>query len=43
MPVGVGRTFAQEAARVTTVCHSPPETSKWNEIEQRLFSFITQN
>ncbi|MBK1649866.1 ISAzo13-like element transposase-related protein, partial [Rhabdochromatium marinum] len=26
-----------------TVCHFPPGTSKWNKIEHRLFSFITQN
>ena len=26
-----------------TVCHLPPGTSKWNTIEHRLFSFITQN
>ena len=26
-----------------TVCHFPPETSKWNKIEHRLFSFISQN
>jgi len=25
------------------VCHFPPGTSKWNQIEHRLFSFITQN
>ena len=25
------------------VCHFPPGTSKWNRIEHRLFSFITQN
>jgi hypothetical protein len=25
------------------VCHLPPGTSKWNKIEHRLFSFITQN
>jgi hypothetical protein len=25
-----------------TVCHLPPGTSKWNKIEHRLFSFITQ-
>lgn len=25
------------------VCHLPPGTSKWNQIEHRLFSFITQN
>ena len=26
-----------------TVCHLPPGASKWNKIEHRLFSFITQN
>lgn len=26
-----------------TVCHFPPGTSKWNKIEHKLFSFITQN
>lgn len=26
-----------------TTCHFPPGTSKWNKIEHRLFSFITQN
>lgn len=25
------------------VCHFPPGTSKWNRIEHRLFSFISQN
>lgn len=25
------------------VCHFPPGTSKWNKVEHRLFSFITQN
>jgi hypothetical protein len=25
------------------VCHFPPGTSKWNKIEHRLFSHITQN
>jgi Rhodopirellula transposase DDE domain len=25
------------------VCHFPPGTSKWNKIEHRLFSFITEN
>ena len=37
----------QELANVSgltlTVCHFPPGTSKWNKIEHRLFSFITQN
>ena len=26
-----------------SVCHLPPGTSKWNRIEHRLFSFISQN
>lgn len=26
-----------------SVCHYPPGTSKWNKIEHRLFSFISQN
>ncbi len=26
-----------------SVCHFPPGTSKWNKIEHRLFSFISQN
>ena len=25
------------------VCHFPPGTSKWNKIEHRLFSYISQN
>jgi transposase len=25
------------------ICHLPPGTSKWNKIEHRMFSFITQN
>lgn len=33
-----------DATQLTiTVCHLPPGTSKWNKIEHRLFSFITQN
>ena len=33
-----------DATGVTiSVCHFPPGTSKWNKIEHRLFSFITQN
>jgi hypothetical protein len=34
---------ADELALTITVCHLPPGTSKWNKIEHRLFSFITQN
>jgi hypothetical protein len=25
------------------VCHFPPGTSKWNKIEHRMFSHVTQN
>lgn len=35
--------FANEARLEISVCHLPPGTSKWNKIEHRLFSFISQN
>ena len=35
--------LADELDIAITVCHLPPGTSKWNKIEHRLFSFITQN
>lgn len=35
--------LADELGFPVTVCHLPPGTSKWNKIEHRLFSFITQN
>ena len=35
--------FADETALSIAVCHFPPGTSKWNKIEHRLFSRITQN
>jgi len=35
--------FANRTGLTITVCHMPPGTSKWNKIEHRLFSFITQN
>ena len=35
--------LANEVEMNVTVCHFPPGTSKWNKIEHRLFSFITQN
>ena len=35
--------LANELGLDITVCHLPPGTSKWNRIEHRLFSFITQN
>lgn len=37
------QTLANELGFPITVCHLPPGTSKWNKIEHRLFSFITQN
>ena len=35
--------FADETGIEILVCHLPPGTSKWNKIEHRLFSFISQN
>lgn len=35
--------LADTLAMPLSVCHFPPGTSKWNKIEHRLFSFITQN
>lgn len=35
--------LADEIDLKLSVCHFPPGTSKWNKIEHRLFSFITQN
>jgi hypothetical protein len=35
--------LACELGLTITVCHLPPGTSKWNKIEHKLFSFITQN
>ena len=35
--------LADELGFPITVCHLPPGTSKWNKIEHRLFSFISQN
>ena len=35
--------FADRTGLTICVCHFPPGTSKWNKIEHRLFSFITQN
>jgi hypothetical protein len=43
----LGKTELQKLATfmgvTITVCHFPPGTSKWNKIEHRLFSFMTQN
>jgi hypothetical protein len=35
--------FADDFDLTLSVCHLPPGTSKWNKIEHRLFSFISQN
>ncbi|MCX5745770.1 MAG: ISAzo13 family transposase [Proteobacteria bacterium] len=35
--------LADELGIAIHVCHLPPGTSKWNHIEHKLFSFITQN
>lgn len=35
--------FADATGLDVSVCHFPPGTSKWNKIEHRLFSQITQN
>ena len=35
--------LVEELGMEISVSHSPPGTSKWNKIEHRLFSFITQN
>jgi hypothetical protein len=35
--------LADELRLPISVCHFPPGTSKWNKVEHRLFSFISQN
>jgi hypothetical protein len=35
--------MARETGLRIKVCHFPPGTSKWNKIEHRMFSHITQN
>jgi transposase len=35
--------LADEIGLILEVCHFPPGTSKWNKIEHRLFSQISQN
>jgi hypothetical protein len=37
------QTLADESGLEIEVAHLPPGTSKWNKIEHRLFSFISQN
>ena len=35
--------MADDLGLPISVCHFPPGTSKWNKVEHRLFSFISQN
>jgi len=35
--------LADETGLAISVCHFPPGTSKWNQIEHRMFCHITQN
>jgi transposase len=35
--------LADELKMAINVCHFPPGTSKWNKIEHKMFSFISQN
>jgi hypothetical protein len=35
--------FADETGLEISVCHFPTGTSKWNKIEHRMFSYISQN
>jgi len=35
--------LADDTGLQISICHLPPGTSKWNKIEHRLFSYISQN
>ncbi len=35
--------LSNELGKEIHMCHFPPGTSKWNKIEHRLFSYISQN
>jgi hypothetical protein len=35
--------FANQTGLIVNVCHYPPGTSKWNDIEHAMFSFISIN
>ncbi len=37
------QSLANETGLAISVCHLPPGTSKWNKIEHRMFSHISQN
>ena len=41
--VALHESSAFQLGMAIDVCHFPPGTSKWNKIEHRLFSHITQN
>jgi hypothetical protein len=41
--MGTSEKFADTTGLAVRVAHLPPGTSKWNQIEHRLFSFISQN
>ena len=41
--VGHAACSARRTGLAISVCHLPPGISKWNKIEHRMFSFITQN
>ena len=43
MEIRTAEKLANETGLKIAVCHFPPGTSKWNKIEHRLFSRITQN
>jgi hypothetical protein len=40
---GALQQFANDSGLRISVCHFPPGTSKWNQIEHRLFCHITEN
>jgi hypothetical protein len=35
--------LANELQMAVSVCHFPPGTSKWNKIEHKMFSYISEN
>ncbi len=35
--------FANETGLAISICHFPPGTSKWNNIEHKIFSYISKN
>ena len=43
LEAGTAEARRRDTVSSTAVCHFPPGTSKWNKVEHRLFSAITQN